>query len=883
MHISSSQPGRLNSLKHTAIWVYLVSLLLLASLIVASAPKTAFSADNSTNSNVKMTARSLFQGYFKFGDWLPIEVSLENFGEATDVQIKATVITRISGVNYSTTYTRETSLAERANKKVELYIIPYVETTNASRSINYDTTVTLTSGNKKLAEEKVDLAPFSPIDYLVGVFNPDPNALTTLNNLKVGGSRTRVSSVNLDINDIPDSGLGLKSFNALIISDVNTEALSAEQRTALNDWVEAGGQLILMGGNGWNKVKAGINSSLLPYDVNNYVNISNLDGLISPAGDEMKTEPLSRPTVIALGQKLKDANLLSYIQESQNAIPIVVEKRIGEGRVVASSLDFASTPLAGWSGANQIWQELFNFNITPYSQSYNDNNPQIKNNGDMLGLVSNVPDLHLPDIMPFLILLLIYLVVVAPINFIALKKFHKLELAWITVPAITIVFTFLALNYANSRSPGQVLISQLSVVQSGYNQETAQLLSYAAVFSPDNKSYDVTPVLDNSDSLAHTLMTPLNRTTTNLGDSDPNRTAVQGEKPRFDSFQVGQWNAQGFTLQTEVPVKPFQLAADLHYEDNRIIGTIRNTTGNTIRQSLLLFGDSAQKLRDTIEPGESVNVDFTLPSPTAAVPASCSTGYSGSSAFAGSTPADRISALLQQDHKDDKLSQTKINFLRKIYENGRYSPVNNQRGLDIIGWLDNNPVQLEVSNITTEAKSSQALIYRLPVGLETSSGDGRLTLPAMANFPTSAVSSSGQSAFTNRVDRTDEICVSRGSVTVEYRLPGDPTQFKVKKLTLYVNSFTFAGTRPPAIPDSFELYDFQAKTWKSVPNVNNSAVPISTGSYFSSPPTPVKNVVEDAGRYADPVTGRILLRVTNSSSNSTLFVQHSLEVEGTRN
>src|SRR6476661_95456 len=106
MQYSPSPPERGSWLKSPRLFAYFVFGLLLSIGIFAGTPSTARSGPLNANPNVKMSAESLFQGNFKFGDWLPVEVSLENFGEAVDVQIQATVQTRINAASYSTTYER---------------------------------------------------------------------------------------------------------------------------------------------------------------------------------------------------------------------------------------------------------------------------------------------------------------------------------------------------------------------------------------------------------------------------------------------------------------------------------------------------------------------------------------------------------------------------------------------------------------------------------------------------------------------------------------------------------------------------------------------------------------------------------------------------------
>jgi hypothetical protein len=152
----------------------------------------------------------------------------------------------------------------------------------------------------------------------------------------------------------------------------------------------------------------------------------------------------------------------------------------------------------------------------------------------------------------------------------------------------------------------------------------------------------------------------------------------------------------------------------------------------------------------------------------------------------------------------------------------------------------------------------------------------------MAFFPDSVTASNGQVALTSRPDMTDQFCVSRDSVTAQYRLPVEDGPFKVKSLTLYINAFgAGSNQRNPASLDSYEMYDYQANSWVELPNIINSAQPVSQGSNFTNAPPPQKNVIENPARFADPVTGRIMLRLSSSSS-SPIFVQAGLEVEGSR-
>jgi hypothetical protein len=864
------------------------TLLCLIALALFCTPLSqAAEAQKDGTTSIKLNARSFFDGNFKYGDWLPIEVTLENYGEAVEAQVETTISSPYNGTTFNTTFRREVSLGQRANKRLILYIQPFVQTANVSRNVVYDAKVELKINNQKLDEKSVKLQPLNPSDYLVGALVSDPNVLTGLNNLKVGPQRSRVTAVALNLAEIPDRMEGLRSLNALIISETATDGLTGAQRTALRDWVSTGGQLLLMGGNGWGRVREAFDSSFLPFDVLDFANITDVSSLLPVPGEKAL---LAKPVAMARGQVLQGARALAFGPPTGNAgpSPMITERRLGGGRVIAVAVDLTAPALLDWSGNSRSWQELFNYNAGSNNALYSEQNPQLKNAADLQAFISSVPDLQVPNLMPFLIIFGIYVLIMSPLNYLVLKRVGRLELAWVTIPLSIAVCTGVTISIANSQPPGQIIISQMSVVQVGPGQDNAQVRSYAALFSPEDRRYQV--ALEAQEGLTGSLLLPMIRNTNGATENDPAKVVVQGEHSRLDGLQIGQWGAQGFSAETTLPAQKFQLSSDLYFQrdqslpDNyKIVGTIRNTTNTTIRNALLILGDMPVKLKDeVIDPGEAVKVEFNLPSPTAMAQAYCSNNYGSYGSFPPQTPGDRISNLLRQDRgnqRDDKLMANRAGFLKKIFDSGRYSPINPQRGVDLVGWLDQNPLPISVDDVTVQDKTSQVLIARLPVSGETREGEARFIAPGAYLWPESSSNDAGLSPLTNRTDRLDEVCLTRGSVTVQYRLPTEQTQARVNKLTLYLNSVSTSSQRSPSPPDRVEVYDWQSGKWQLLNNLTNSAVAVTSGNY--APPTPRPNDIPNAARYVEPQTGRILLRF-GVDGNGTILTQFNLSAEANR-
>jgi len=105
--------------------------------------------------------------------------------------------------------------------------------------------------------------------------------------------------------------------------------------------------------------------------------------------------------------------------------------------------------------------------------------------------------------------------------------------------------------------------------------------------------------------------------------------------------------------------------------------------------------------------------------------------------------------------------------------------------------------------------------------------------------------------------------------------------FKVKRLTLYLNSYTAGSQRGPNLPERIEMYEWQTGKWQMLSGLVNSATtPVNNSSFTSPGPKP--NDISDPSRYVDPQTGRVLLRFSIDNPNLNVLTQFNLAVDGNR-
>ena len=65
------------------------------------------------------------------------------------------------------------------------------------------------------------------------------------------------------------------------MNDTDTSQLSPQQNSAIQEWVQNGGQLIIGGGPGAEKTISGLSSTLAPFSINNVMEIDSLASLES--------------------------------------------------------------------------------------------------------------------------------------------------------------------------------------------------------------------------------------------------------------------------------------------------------------------------------------------------------------------------------------------------------------------------------------------------------------------------------------------------------------------------------------------------------------------------------------------------------------------------
>ena len=423
------------------------------------------SAQDEADDPLLMEVSAGFDDFFRGENWIPIHVTLANNGPLVDGYIQVETGTT---TNSGTEYRLPVTLPTQSRQQATLYIF----------SPNFGTTLDVklrdTNGNLLLTRSTT-MRRVNDGEHLYAVVSPDPGEFTFLES--ISSSTGRVSVAFMELEELPETAVAWKALDMVILNDVDTAELSPEQISALRQWVNNGGQLVITGGSSWQKTTSGL-LDLLPVTVSGSRSIADLPALRAQAGFPFRDDG---PYLIAESQ-LRSGSLLYF----DGDLPVLAVEGYGRGNVFFLALDPRFAPLQDWDGHELLWQDIIN--RFP-SSDYWGLGPQ--NSYASSSAVSSLPALALPSILTLLIFLLLYILLIGPLNYFFLKRSKRTELAWATIPVIVLVFSAATYVTGFQLRGNTTIINQMNIAYSDAGAEEANVHSLIGLYSPRRMNYDM--------------------------------------------------------------------------------------------------------------------------------------------------------------------------------------------------------------------------------------------------------------------------------------------------------------------------------------------------------------------------------------------------------
>jgi hypothetical protein len=596
--------------------VFALALVLAAWLPVAlqsSAVAAPLSQGGAAGSGPAVAVHAGFgdQGTYLMGKWFPVRVTLANPQGAASMRVRVEVDFHNENSQVAGTYGRGVDLPSPSRKEVTLY----------SYSGSFDRAITVRVVENGAVVKSVDtrIDPLDPTtDFMLGVVSPDQSLLNILGGEKVGHTGTpysysyrpgpagptsgggRVSLAQIAADDLPTEPAALDGFAALAIEDTRPDAVSPEQRSAVTRWVQRGGQLILIARPGGADPTVPF-EGISPVTVSGPRDVSSLQSLAELVNAFDLTDGAS-----VIGSTLKQGpGVRSRALAVEDGVPLVAERRVGDGRVTFLAVSPGLPPLETWDGLVPLFKRLL------VQQALDAKMAGLRTPGftgfgylyatpgvfDVSGNIFDLPGLDLPDAWGLALFLLVYIVVIGPVNFIVLRRIRRTELAWLTIPVLVLAFSAGAYTLAYGVKGGDIVVPRATITRAEPGAPSAESVQFWGIFSPLRRAYSLS--LDSG-----SMVSGFQRYNYGSPGDSPFKVVAGPDSTRIESVVVDTGNLTAFMSEGAVKGSP-PLEVDLRPGDDRITGTVKNVSSSVLRDVVLLRGDEVQYV-GAIGPGQSV-------------------------------------------------------------------------------------------------------------------------------------------------------------------------------------------------------------------------------------------------------------------------------------
>lgn len=438
-----------------------------------------------------------FDETYRSGAWTPVFVDIANQGRSRARQI-------VVPLEYQWT-------VPRAVPRGVHYVVP-VELPRNSRK-----RYVLYAPSEKLDEVLLDLpgqalrSKVPPAraadeqDTLVVVIGGEPGLLSFLNGTPAaaprrttpehppghwGGGSTSLSREEPEIvvgragwDGLPNSWLGWDGVDAVVLGDAGFAAASPEAVAGLLQWVQLGGVLVAPGGAVAPEIATSPIRDMLPIRFAGTTPLPSLKELARWA-----EYPIGEQQVLAATGRLAEGAAVLCGSEER---PLIASRKVGAGRVVMTALDFGAAPVKYWDGQTAMWPRILAAapgerplaeQVQPSAFPYSDIT--------LADAASYTPSARVPPMWLLLGFLAAYIIVLVPVNYHLLRRFDRRELAWVTTPAIIVVFTLGAYGAGLHLRGADLVLNRVGIVEASSGEPVARGRGYVGFFSPSRTTFE---------------------------------------------------------------------------------------------------------------------------------------------------------------------------------------------------------------------------------------------------------------------------------------------------------------------------------------------------------------------------------------------------------
>jgi hypothetical protein len=609
-----------------------------------------------------MTARVLLQGHARLGSWIAIEVRLVNSGPSISGELRLQ-----GGAQGGTRYATAVQLDSPSDKTWILHAQP--------PSFGQELEVALVVGGEVTLREKIAVSIHDAGQLIVGVIAE--NAPGVVGSLSLPGLQDRQPAVlvPLTVADLPTRIEAWSALDRLVWQDVDASTLESDQLTALRGWLALGGRLIIIGGTSGIGVLGAFPDDLLPFRPASTIDVAP-PSLTSLLG----TPPKGATDLPAMAGELIRGRALATSGDRV----IAAQATYGSGSVTILGVD----PTVGWIAESTAGRSLWPALIPPRSEG----TVAIGDDTQIVAAVGNLPSLALPPLGGLLLLLVGYVALIGPVNYLVLKRIDRREWAWITMPILIVGFAVGAYAFGSALRGSSIIVNEVGIVRGAPDATEGSANVYLGVFSPSRGTYQV--AIPGGALLSSPISGDI------FGGSGVSLDVIQGDPSRVRNLAVGFGSLRTIRAESQSTVP--KIHAELALVDGKLTGIVRNDSDQTLERPAVVLGGNVKVLRDLL-PGEQVDVSLTIaPTPF---------GQSLSDRLFGQVFFDNSAATSDASRRD----QTRHRVIDQLTTDPQFGTSGRlpTEGAVLLAWGRDGVIDVSVEDQV--AKRVSNILYYLPL------------------------------------------------------------------------------------------------------------------------------------------------------------------------
>jgi len=495
--------------------------------------------------------------YIKQNAAVPVTVDISNPGKDFSGRLEVLFRNSHKRDDFSSFY-RDIQISKGGRKRYFLYI---------PRSIYYtDNVIVRIKDRNDFKDNKIKFSRAQKNDVIVMILNREQGGFAYLTGYKSLIPKNASIYVSYpDPDKLPRAWKGLESMDYVLINDLPALNLERDAEKALLDYVVAGGTLIFTSNLDPNEFNGSIFKGHLPIIPAKTVTLTDEDNKF-----------FNKEEVLIMEGNVTGETLL----RKSNA-PLLTKKNLGEGQIFFITADLSRKPFSQEYEEKELWNSIF----AARSQVRKENL-----RADNANILNQLPELAAPPLATIFWSLLIYIILIGPVNYFYIKKKDKLLNIFINVPVIALIFSVGIFMLGYSTKGSKILLRKFNLVYIRAGQSYGFIDSAVSLFSPGKTTYDIA------------ILDPL---ITGWESGNPYRMPKSVVKEEgtltFEDLKIQMWSRRSFRMQKPHYFKE-PSAIHVRVESGAFKGTITNGAGKKLTGCVLYHKGSISAPFD-LEPG----------------------------------------------------------------------------------------------------------------------------------------------------------------------------------------------------------------------------------------------------------------------------------------